>query len=113
MSGLFQFHGENREVSLEQSGDQFGFAPPLVRSAARAINWLKRSRKCASRRSSMLSERSRISASNCSLTRVHSFALTLRDMFVSAFSAVRLIGAQRQSVSDALLRIPKPTAGAR
>jgi hypothetical protein len=56
----------------------------------------------------MLSARCRTSASNCSLTRVHSFTGGPLDIRLSALSAFRLIGAGCQSVSDAVLQVPRP-----
>ena len=104
----------SRANSRNKSDLEISFAALLarffvfLRSAAWVINWLNRLRNRASRISSMLSARCRTSASNCSLTRVHSFTGGPLDIRLSALSAFRLIGAGCQSVSDAVLQVTRP-----
>ena len=86
------------------------------RDTARFINSLNRLRKCASKMSSMLSESSRTSARNCSLSKFQSLPPGSPDINFARrpVSAGHLIGAQCRnwapcrSACDALLPVPKP-----
>src|SRR5262245_29624695 len=107
------------QTTDQNDGDIAAVASERLRCLARAVRYInspKRRRNCSSKRSSMVSALSRTIALNSSLKEAHSLGLVSREYSFRQLVAEPPHDGNRpscRSVSDALLRVLKPTRSGR